>query len=274
MSKNKKLPLIIIPLLLIPILLTTTLYFSPIFLEQNPFYKIITNLSGDGVDVLEYERYSLIPTVIADIPKGWSVKTTNYRKWVTLKTPYDNADEVVKGEVSIEIYKEKKLMAYLTALTGLGGGGGTFYKFPDSNPNEVENFRQAMLKSEETWGEPGLLSIQEINEGEYTEIDFFGLRTRRVKDKYEPKYLPNTNKEEGGHFAAPTNNPINFLIEDFKDGPSFQTYYYNKDNGSLEYSYQGHAYQLSFKDGCGQTCLTEENLLVVDSILNSMKLRK
>jgi hypothetical protein len=278
MSKKRKLSLLIIlSLLLIPILLTAVSYFFPILLEQNPFYKIVTKSSSDGVDVLEYERYTLIPTVIADIPKGWSVKTTNYRKWTTkLTTPYDNTEEeqILKGEVSIEIYKEKELVAYLTALTELGGLGGVFYKFPDSDPKEVEDFEKEILKSEQEGGLPGIFSIKEVKKDEYTEIDLFGIKTRRLKGNQSPIYLPNTNKDEGEHFTAPTNNLIIFLSEDFKDGPSYQVFYYNKEDSKLETNYKGAAYLLHLNNECGQACLTEENLLTVDSILNSMELRK
>lgn len=265
MTKRKKL-FLAFSFVLLPILLIALLYSFPIFLEYNPFYTITNPESS----LLEYEKFSLTPMVNANIPKGWSVKTTNYR---SEKNPYGKR-EVVTGNLTIAIYKGRELVASLTAVTGLGGGGGVFYKFPDSKTEEVEAFRETMLEAHDEWGETELYRIEEIKEGEYTEIKLFGLRVRRVKGRYGPQYLPNTNKVEDGHFTAPTNHPIYFFAEDFKDnGPNHQIHYYN-NAGELTDEWQGSAYQLHFNNECEQTCSAEENLLIVDSILNSMEFKK
>lgn len=263
MTKRGKILLLIV-VLSIPIISIVTLYYFPIFLKafSNPFYKVLYLDQYSR----RYEKYTLLPNVSADIPEGWSIKTTNYQ---FDSNEYDKSKMITTGNVRVDIYKGASLIADFAVVTdGLGGGGGsTFYKFPDSNPKSVEEFKKSM----EDWDpeESGIShKFVEVGEGEYTEITLFGLKLRRVKDKY----LVNTEESNDYFSTRIVGTQIFLLPEYFKEhGPRSQVHLYTE--GKVKRTYNPPAYLLSIRQECDTICLQsdESDYLILDSILDSME---
>lgn len=251
MKKQKG--LIIISLIIIFVFgIGSLLYLKPVFLSINPFYTYEVGDDEEGEIYYEvYWKHSLIPTVKADVPKGWEVKTIVYSNVVNYATDTEESEKIV-GDVSIEIYKNGGSMASLSAITDTGGAGGVYYHFPDSDPEVYESMLEASME------EDSLITVREIGEGEYTKINLLGLEVRRVNDVY----VPNTNEKDTYYFTNSL-DPVLFYFDN--TGPSYEVYY----NGVIN-SENISKFELRIDEANSPS---EEDLLIVDSILDSMELR-
>lgn len=241
---------IIISILLFLILTSTvSFYYFPILLDINPFYTKESFKDKDGdISQKEYIKYSLIPTIKADLPNSWSIKSITYKENITV---LDNSNEKILGDVSFEIYKDDKLVADLSAVTDTGGIGGIFYKFQDSDP-------EILAQMEELTSYPdSSISIVDVNEGEYTKLTLFGQEIRRVGNEY----IPNVNEKEEYYFTTPL-NPVLFYFGN--EGPKYELYYSGKQSTD-----NTPKYSLTVDKGD----ISEEDLLILDSILESMEMR-
>lgn len=211
------------------------LYNYPLLLGINPFYTRKPYLS-DYLSEDEYVRYSLISEIESDMPLGWKIKTQNY---------IISGSEEIRGLAGIDIYKEKVLVCQISAVTDTGGIGGKYYNFPDSNPSISERMRE---NSE-------LISFIQVGEEEYSNLNIFNTEARRV----EYNIVPNID-EDGRYFTNPL-DPVLFYFDNH--GPSFEVYYSNTKAEEYESKYQ-----ISLDEE-----LKEEDLLLVDKILSSIKLK-
>lgn len=254
MKKQKG--LIVFSIIIIFVLgLCSLLYLKPIFLSINPFYQKEVSEFDDGTIATEtYLKYSLIPTVKADVPKGWKVKTIVYKEQINYAATPDESEKIV-GDVSIEIYKGTNLIASVVSVTDTGGAGGVYYHFSDSDPEVYESMLQYSIEGDSPIF---VVSVVEVNDGEYTKLDLFGLEVRRVDDMY----VPNTNEKDTYYFTNPL-DPVLLYFEE--EGPSYEVYYDDVINldGVIKY--------VLWVDT--ESSLMEEDLLILDSILDSMELR-
>lgn len=251
MKKQKG--LIVISIIIIFVLgICSLLYLKPVFLSINPFYQKEVSEFDDGTIATEtYLKYSLIPTVKADVPKGWKVKTIVYKEQINYAATPDESEKIV-GDVSIEIYKGTNLIASVVSITDTGGAGGVYYHFSDSDPEVYESMLQSSTQ------EDSPISVVEVNDGEYTKLDLFGLEVRRVDDMY----VPNTNEKDTYYFTNPL-DPVLFYFDE--EGPSYELYYDDviSLDGVIKYAL--------WVDR--ESNPTEEDMLIIDSILDSMELR-
>jgi hypothetical protein len=246
--KNTGLILIITYLILVGILF----YLYPILPAINPFYKSeISRYENGDISSKEYWKYSLFPIVDAEVPDGWSIKSKIYAETVfTATDPVET--EKLTGDVSIEIYKGEDLVTSLMAVTGVGGMGGVYYNFPDSDPDKLEDMIEASKK------EDSYIEVVNVGVGEYSEVNLFGLEVRRVG----LSYVPNIYEGEKEYFSNAL-EPVLFHFGD-ESGPQYKLYY----NGELQ-------------EDCGDKYIlrvladnpTEDDMETVDSILDSMEMR-
>jgi len=140
--RNKKISITVSLVLVIVLGICTLLYLKPVFLSINPFYFYETVEDQQGEVYSEvYWKYALIPTVEADLPTGWKVKTIVYSEVKNYATGTEESEKIV-GDVSIEIYKDGALMASVSSVTDTGGAGGVYYNFPDSDPEGLLLMKQ------------------------------------------------------------------------------------------------------------------------------------
>jgi len=231
-------------------ILTFSLYSFPIFLDLNPFYSKEFLEDDDGIYRKSYSRYSLSPLVLVDVPEGWNVKTKVYEEIFYLATEIPESERY-EGLLSVEIYKEDELMGSLSYVGDTGGSGGTYINFPDSNPEIYESMLKASLD------ESNNIYVKSVNEGEYSKFELFGEEVRRVGHFY----VPNINKEDVYYFTNPL-DPVLFYFEE--NGPQYDFYFNNKkDNEHVS------EYDISILADNP----SEEDLVIVDSILGSISLR-
>ncbi|HCC67756.1 TPA: hypothetical protein DEP90_00900 [Patescibacteria group bacterium] len=195
-------------------------------------------------------EYSPTPTVKATASEGWELKTKIYEKISNFATEIPESEMII-GDVSFQIFKGNELVAFLSYVTDTGGAGGIFYNFPDSDP---EIYESMLEKSEE---EDSSISVVEVDEGEYSLFNLFGLEVRRVGNVY----MPNVNEKDTYYFTNPL-DPIMFYFG--QEGPQYEVYYNGEKNDS-EVKYM-------LRVSTTEEMPSEEDLLIVDSILESFEI--
>jgi hypothetical protein len=231
-------------LLLIPIL-ALILYSKPTLVNINPFFTTSSSSPEPGYE--EIKRADIIPQVKAQTPQGWSIKTTNKK---IEKSPYVE-DIIVTGLVDILVYKEKELVGGIYSVGDTGGMGALFYKFPNYDPEIYANVENM---------DDDIKTVVDVEEGDYTEIEVLGNRIRRV----ENRYIQNDSENPEEYFG----NIGSIFLFSF-DSPLFE-YCYDYQAESQEESNlicMDH-YVIRIEDD-----LEEEDLLILDSILESMEVR-
>ena len=249
----------ILLLLLIPISIYI-LYTQPILLNINPFFtaKYITRNDGEE-EISEYFRKDIVPQVKAELPEGWSIRTVGMRM-VPEHLELDGSTVNIKGLTEINIYKDTNEVSYLIQAPILFGGPITnFYKFPDYDPEMYEDFLSEVENIPETEEGP-IWEVTEVKEGEYTETDILGVQVRRVGNVY----IPNESSNPEKHFGH-----LGTLIQFSFDNPVFEyCHYYDVDYQDEREEFCKDTYLIYAKED-----LSEEDLLILDSILESMEVR-
>lgn len=220
---------------------------TPIFLDLNPFYlKEFSRYDDGSIATKRYWKYSYIPFVNADVPNGWKVKTKVFEETKFLATEIPESEKV-EGNLSLEIFKGQELIAYLSYVTDTGGLGGTYINFPDSDPEIYQSMLEASLD------EDSFISVTTVKEGEYSKLNIFGREVRRVG----MFYVPNINQKDNYYFTNPL-EPVLFYFGE--NGPQYNV---NNERNDANVKYVIRVVH----------SLSEEDLLIVDSILESLELR-
>jgi hypothetical protein len=245
----KRKPLFYGTLVLGFLLLSSVLLYSyPVFLGLNPFYTGEDVSYGENSIKKDYVREDLISQVRADLPDGWKIKTESYSGNFLIENNKEISSQEMKGLTNISVYNGDKLISTIYALVDYGGDGNYITVFPDSDPEVIKNMQESFKDVYD-------YTVVEYKEGEYSELDLFGLEVRRVGNGF----FQNMNKTDDGYFAAPLNDLIYFPEE----GPSYKVYNSGELTTKADIKY---VIQIDSE-------ATEDEVKTLDTIFNSMELR-
>lgn len=115
-------------------------------------------------------------TITADIPENWSM-TLKYN-YVHIDPTYEGYEDYSEGldELTIENPDKEEIFQLYTVHGPMGWECCVdVFKFPDTNFDSIKSATHCAYADEPYYIEPEV-----VKEGEYTEFDFLGNRTRRV----------------------------------------------------------------------------------------------
>lgn len=242
-KKNTFLVVIIIILLVLILLLGAFFmykegYFDTFLGKQNKVQEDETE-DEQSTENTNQETYFEGESIKALQPNGWILKEY-YNGEGTTSLPSDNTYEGLTG---IEILNGEKQIFTIRAVSGIGFVGCPMYsKFTDFNPahlQEQENIADEVGDS---------IEIKDYTTTEYEQFEWFGATFRRIGLNYYEDTVPNNN-----YFEPACEQGIR----------EFEKISFTDSTG-----YTGHSYFFS-----ASTNTTEEELLTVDTILESMTVK-
>ena len=178
--------------------------------------------------------------VKAQLPEGWSIK--EYKDGDGTKLMVDDSNP--KGLTGLEVKKGETVMFKLEGLDGYGSNYcGELAHFKDLGKEYEDEIR---TQNEEAGVETKILDYTSTP---YTETNLFGIKTRRVE-----KTLYYDTIEEGGYFEPQCVKNV-LIFKDLKFAV-----------GKAPNQTEKGDYQYTLSEG-----VNEENLVMLDEILKSMK---
>lgn len=248
-TTKKKSPLKLILLIFIFLLLATGVYY--LIFKMN----ILETLTGENLDNnLQNQQEedqnvnqeeTLTPFtgkyLSTEVPAGWSVSEYYDGEGTSMLPDGDN----YTGLTGLKIFKNEQEIFFMQAISGIGFAGCPYYaKFSDENPD----YYSQILEDNDMIGEK--VTVTDYTNSEYEEFTLLGKQFRRIGNEYIYDQISGDE-----YFESPC-------------VPSLISF-----DGTTLYS-SGDGYESSTFDYGVKDIATTDDLLVVDQILNDMKLIK
>ncbi len=198
------------------------------------------NVEQEEVDNIE-EDTTLFPGkyISAALPNGWSIEEYENGQGSTML----NTQETYSGLTGLKIFKEDIELFSMQAISGLGFAGCSNYaKFSD----ESTTYYQQILMDNEISGTE--LTIHDFRNSQYSEFTWLGVPFRRVEKTYIYDVMPGNEYFESSCV---------FTLLSFSDLTLYR----------IDGKYGSSAYDFTPSNSA-----TQDELLIIDSILESMSL--
>lgn len=177
--------------------------------------------------------------ISATLPNGWSIEEYENGQGSTML----NTQETYTGLTGLKIFKEGSELFSMQAISGLGFAGCSNYaKFSD----ESTTYYQQILVDNEISGSE--VTVHDFTNSVYSEFTWLGVPFRRIEKTYVYDVVPGNEYFE---------SCCVFTLLSFQDITLYE----------IDDKYESSAYDFSPSSSASQ-----EELLIIDSILESMSL--